>query len=167
MSFNIALAALFAKFTPILLSQIPFSNSVTWKIHEVCTWMTVAFWGHMVLVLALEVWRTCRLRGLRMGIWRRVSVTGREIPGQRRGTEIELPVRTDTIAGCVYYLFESRMVREFEGLSMVKSRKERDMLVEGMGRWYCLRSESDDENVRIPPWEGGGEGAKRVRVDYV
>ncbi|KAK4217511.1 hypothetical protein QBC37DRAFT_46884 [Rhypophila decipiens] len=158
MSFNIALAALFAKFTPILLSQIPFSNSVTWKIHEVCTWMTVAFLGHMVLVLVVDVWRTCRLR--------RVFRTGREIHGQGTGTEIELLVRMDTIAGCLYYLFESRMVREFEGLSMVKSKRERDSLVEGMGRWYCLRTESDDENGRIPPWEGGGEGAKRVRVDY-
>lgn len=58
---NIALATLLVKFTPIVLSNIPFSNAVTWKIHEACTWLSVAFLGHMVLVLffsfILPVWK--------------------------------------------------------------------------------------------------------------
>ncbi|KAM7208557.1 hypothetical protein V8F20_001238 [Naviculisporaceae sp. PSN 640] len=149
MSFNIALASFFAKFTPIVLSQIPFSNAVTWRIHEVCTWITVAFLSHMVLVL---------------------FISGSHAEKENRVSDVELHVKTDTIAGCLYYLYDSRMVADFEGLSMAKSRAERDRLVIGMGRWYCLKSERSPDNGSTAMGmdsERVYDNVRRVKVDYV
>ncbi|KAK4207936.1 hypothetical protein QBC37DRAFT_255872, partial [Rhypophila decipiens] len=84
-SFNIALAALLAKFTPILLSNIPFYNTVTFKIHEACTWMAVVVLAYMVLVLAGGLMVFCG--------W----------------SAVNLPVKVDTMAGCMYYVCDSRM----------------------------------------------------------
>ncbi|KAM7185064.1 hypothetical protein V8F33_012626 [Rhypophila sp. PSN 637] len=50
-SLSIALACFLAKFTPILLSNIPFRNTITWEMHEVCTWMAIGVLSYMVLVL--------------------------------------------------------------------------------------------------------------------
>ncbi|KAK4208048.1 hypothetical protein QBC37DRAFT_246762, partial [Rhypophila decipiens] len=50
-SLSIALATFLAKFTPILLSNIPFRNTITWEMHEVCTWMAVGVLSYMVIVL--------------------------------------------------------------------------------------------------------------------
>ncbi|KAK3328759.1 hypothetical protein B0H66DRAFT_1073 [Apodospora peruviana] len=95
LSFNAALATFFAKFTPIVLSNISFSNAVTWRIHEACTWMAVAFLAHMFIVLGVSLVLPL-LQDARKNK-RAVMVA-----------EVELPVRTDTIAGCMYYLCESK-----------------------------------------------------------
>lgn len=88
-----------------------------------------------------------------------------------QGTGSELPVRTDTIVGCLYYLYDSRMVGDFEGLSMVKGAAEREGLVVRMGRWYCLKSQMSAENggntVRSRDRDGEGVNFERIRVDYV
>ncbi|KAM7193242.1 hypothetical protein V8F33_007942 [Rhypophila sp. PSN 637] len=54
-SLSIALATFLAKFTPILLSNIPFRNTITWEMHEVCTWMAVGVLSYMVVVLGIAV----------------------------------------------------------------------------------------------------------------
>ncbi|VBB81088.1 Putative protein of unknown function [Podospora comata] len=132
--FNIAFAALLAKFTPILFSSIPFRNTVTWKMHEACTWLAVAVLSYMVIVLAV------------MGYlgWKQPQCC--------------LPVKTDTLVGCMYYLAESEMLSDFEGMGVL-GRKERDRLVSEMGRLYYLGAvKRAGEVVR-------GEGGRLV-VDY-
>ncbi|KAK4209953.1 hypothetical protein QBC37DRAFT_429594 [Rhypophila decipiens] len=152
--FHICLATLFAKFTPLLLSNIPFPNAVTWKIHEACTWMSVAFLGYMVVVLAVI---------FVMDFQSRCRATN---DANNRKMRL-LEVGTDTILGCMYYLCGARMVADFEGLAagpLAKSQREMDRLVVGMGRWYDL----GERKVRDA---AGGTGDPRgvmvrVRVDY-
>lgn len=50
-----SLAAVLARFTPILLSGVPFRLTVTWKMHETYTWMLVCVLGYMVLVLFVSL----------------------------------------------------------------------------------------------------------------
>ncbi|KAM7198952.1 hypothetical protein V8F33_004689 [Rhypophila sp. PSN 637] len=130
---NIALAALVAKFTPILFSNIPFRNTVTWKMHEAYMWMAVAVLSYMVIVL--------------------VGLLGWTSFGERwRRRKVHLPVKVDTILGCMHYLVESRMVQVLEGVSM-SARKGRDRLVSEMGRLYVL--------VEVEKGDG-----RRMGVDY-
>jgi len=161
LSFQIALATFLAKFTPILLSNIPFSNTVTWKIHEACTWLAVAFLSHMVLVLAVS---------LLLPVWRAASHRFLHRPATKDGAEL-LVLGTDTIAGCMYYLYDSPMLKDFEGLFSLtsgKGHKERDRLVAGMNRWYSLaerkvtRADATGDAGAV-----GAGGETRVRVDYV
>lgn len=103
--FNIALATLLAKFTPILFSNIPFRNTVTWKMHEACTWLAVAVLSYMVFILVASL------------VW------------SQKQSRPYMPVKTDTIVGYMYYLVRSGMLKEFEGLATL-GRKERDRLVD-------------------------------------
>ncbi|KAK4201709.1 hypothetical protein QBC40DRAFT_323630 [Triangularia verruculosa] len=112
--FNIAFAALLAKFTPILFSNIPY----------------------MVVVLVVMVY---------VG-WKKPRC---------------LPVGTDTIVGCMYYLVESEMLSDFEGMG-VMGRKERDRLVRDMERLYYL-----GRGRRVGELGGGDDGMGRVAVDYL
>ncbi|KAM7198955.1 hypothetical protein V8F33_004692 [Rhypophila sp. PSN 637] len=158
--FHICLATSFAKFTPLLLSNIPFSNAVTWKIHEACTWMSVAFLGYMVVVLAvifvMDFHSRCR-----------ATTNAAAYDAKNRKMRLLEVVGTDTILGCMYYLCGARMVADFEGLAagpLVKSQRERDRLVVGMGRWYELGERKVRDAVG-----GIGDprgGVVRVRVDY-
>ncbi|KAK4209957.1 hypothetical protein QBC37DRAFT_323066 [Rhypophila decipiens] len=133
LSSNTSVAALVAKFTPILFSNIPFRNTVTWKMHETCTWMAVAVLSYMVVVLVgLLVWTSF---GEKWG-----------------GRKLDLPVKVDTILGCMYYLVESRMVQDLEGVNML-ARTARDRLVSEMGRLYVF--------VEVEKGDG-----RRMGVDY-
>ncbi|KAK0712006.1 hypothetical protein B0H67DRAFT_542048 [Lasiosphaeris hirsuta] len=140
LSLAIAIATLLAKFTPILLSNIPFRNTVTWKMHESCTWMAVGVLSYMVLVLvaALTV----------------------------RSPVVSMPVKPETIAGCMYYLCDSVMVADFEGLATMKG-EERDKLVSSMERRYVFGNLKGDLGVK-----GGDEKSSdqerngRIGVDY-
>jgi len=112
--------------------------------------------------------------------------------GEEKQEETKLfPVRTDTIAGCIYYLFDSQMLRDFEGLS-TKDQKERDRLVSGMNKWYWFgpgpgpvpaggdggSAPSSEGLVAVPASRQGDretvttntsaptEGRKRMIVDY-
>ncbi|KAM7188066.1 hypothetical protein V8F20_010721 [Naviculisporaceae sp. PSN 640] len=67
---SIAVACFLAKFTPILLSNVPFRNTVTFEMHEVSTWMVVGVLGYMVVVLGCAVLTTITIDpkgGLRLG----------------------------------------------------------------------------------------------------
>ncbi|KAM7211879.1 hypothetical protein V8F06_012754 [Rhypophila decipiens] len=85
---SIALVALLAKFTPILFANIPFRDTVTFRMHEVCTWLAVFVLGCMVLVLCVSIW---------------VNVMHEKIT---------LPVMPDTIIGGMYYLAGAGMLRD-------------------------------------------------------
>lgn len=103
-------------------------------MHEACTWLAVAVLSYMVIVLAV------------MGYlgWKQPRCC--------------LPVKTDTLVGCMYYLAESEMLSDFEGMGVL-GRKERDRLVSEMGRLYYLGAvKRAGEVVR-------GEGGRLV-VDY-
>ncbi|KAK3688230.1 hypothetical protein B0T22DRAFT_479497 [Podospora appendiculata] len=126
-SANVALAALLAKFTPILLSNIPFRNTVTWKTHEACTWLAVGVLGYMFVVLFASLW-------------------------VRRAY---MPIAPGSIAGCMYYVCDSAMLKDFEGLACV-GRKERNRLVGEMDRRFIF-----GEIV------GGAAGERRIGVDYL
>lgn len=136
LSFNIALAAFLAKFTPILLSNVPFYNTVTWKMDESCTWMAVIVLGYMILVLVAST----------VILWR----------GKRgsKNTKLVMPVRVNTIAGAMYYLCESGMVKDFEGLS-TRGPKERREVICAMEKRYVLGEIA-----------GAASGTRRVGVDY-
>ncbi|KAM7183770.1 hypothetical protein V8F20_012492 [Naviculisporaceae sp. PSN 640] len=137
LTFHISLATLLAKFTPILLSNIPFSNAVTWKIHEACTWLSVAFLSYMVLVLAVSLvlpYKDSIITWIKRLWWSRL---GRETTIEERKRQIPyLPLKVDTIAGHMYYLCHSeKIVRDFEGMVEMPT-KERDKMVCRMGRRY-------------------------------
>ncbi|KAH8892994.1 hypothetical protein GQ53DRAFT_822489 [Thozetella sp. PMI_491] len=110
-SANVAFAALLAKFTPLLLSNVPFRNTVTWKMHESCTWIAIVIVTYMIMVL--------------------VVVLCVKPP--------YMPARADTLAGCMYYVCDSQLVTDFEYLSTIRP-KERDRIVAQMRRRYTLRT---------------------------
>lgn len=68
-----------------------------------------------------------------------------------------MPIKPDTVIGCMYYLVESKMLKDFEGLGGL-GRKERDRLVSDMGRLYTFGgvegivegvSEDSEKKVRV------------------
>ncbi|KAM7217674.1 hypothetical protein V8F06_006929 [Rhypophila decipiens] len=159
LTFHISLATLLAKFTPILLSNIPFSNAVTWKIHEACTWMSVAFLLYMVLVLVASLvlpYKALFISAIRgkCGLVAETSKNGNRLPPF-------MPIKVDTIVGNMYYLCHSAMVRDFEGL-LELSTLERDRLVCGMGRRYFFGEmvpASYADNDEINGYGNGGHGS--------
>ncbi|KAK4215214.1 hypothetical protein QBC37DRAFT_282137 [Rhypophila decipiens] len=142
-SFNIALATFFAKFMPILLSNIPFHNTVTWKMHEACTWMAVVFMGYMVLLLLF-------------------------LFANKKKNVVYMPVRVNTLAGCMYYLCESRILNDFK-FDVVES----DMS-EPTGRKNEQKAEQKlksavialDRKYFFGRIVGQTSGATRLAVDY-
>lgn len=110
----VALWGVLTKFAPVLLSNIPFQISQTWLSHVLCTWMSVAVLGYCLLVLVWHVVRDRRGSG-----------------GSRR----DLPVDPQTLAGRMYYVYDSRILGDFESLSML-GRKQRDERAARMGNKY-------------------------------
>ncbi|KAM7209120.1 hypothetical protein V8F06_014897, partial [Rhypophila decipiens] len=48
---SVSLATILSRSAPILLSGVPFRNTITWKMHETYTWCLVGMLVYMVLVL--------------------------------------------------------------------------------------------------------------------
>ncbi|KAK4443559.1 hypothetical protein QBC34DRAFT_498966 [Podospora aff. communis PSN243] len=119
-------AGLLSKFLPALLSGIPFQAAQTYQTHEICTWSSIAILIVMILVLIHHMWRVK---------WPNI------------------PASPDLLAGWAYYVCDSRMLRDFERLSML-SRRERDLRVERMGRRYHFG------------WIRGVSGEWRMGIDY-
>ena len=103
----VALTAVLAEFLPILLSEIPFRVTQTALVHRITTWIAVGVLGIMVLVLLCSF----------VVRWPR------------------LPVDPTTIAGAMYYVTDSYMLNNFQGLSTV-GREERDRGVANLGLRY-------------------------------
>ncbi|KAK0613186.1 hypothetical protein B0T14DRAFT_436365 [Immersiella caudata] len=112
----VALSGIITKFAPVLLSNIPFQMSKTWISHEICTWLSVVVLGYGAIVLLVQMFlfNACR---------------------EARNTKAHLPVDPRTLAGRMYYVGDSRMLRDFERLSML-GQKHRDERVAKMGRGY-------------------------------
>jgi len=121
----VATVSVLSKFTPIFLANIPFKLTLTWTMHSVCTWLSVAILTTMALVLITSFFTK----------WPSV------------------PAEPSTIAGCIYYVRESEMLRDFEGMSLM-SQREREKRLRVKGRKYHL--------LEIV----GGSGETRVGIDY-
>jgi len=122
----VAFAGVLSKFTPILLANIPFRLTLTWTTHSVCTWLSVAILSTMILVLV----------GFLLVKWPSI------IP------------EPNTIAGCMYYVSDSKMLQDLEGVSLM-GQKERSKWLRTKSRRYSL-------STRV-----SSSGKFRVNVDYV
>ncbi|KAK0642030.1 hypothetical protein B0T16DRAFT_420926 [Cercophora newfieldiana] len=99
----VAITNILSKFVPMLLSNIPFSPIQTWQIHLVCAWGTIASLVLMVLVIAY-------------------GMLFMKYPDM----QID-PAKS--LAGRVYYLCDSEVVQDFEGLSLVTGEKEKKQMM--------------------------------------
>ncbi|KAK3373126.1 hypothetical protein B0T24DRAFT_575363 [Lasiosphaeria ovina] len=108
----VAAATVLSKFTPILLSNIPFKPTQTWQTHYVCAWATVAVLAFMLAVLlAALAARVCR-------------------PGP------PLPAEPGcSVAEALYYVCDSHLLRDYEGLARL-GVADRNRRVVQMGRRY-------------------------------
>ncbi|KAM7213514.1 hypothetical protein V8F06_011127 [Rhypophila decipiens] len=148
---NVAFTVLHAKFIPILFSNIPFRNTVTWKMHEACTWLAVAVLGYMVLVLLATF--LCHSSSTNLF----TIFSGRWQSNEAPSKPLAMQVKTATILGCMFYLVESEMIKDFRGLAGLKGR-ERDRIIGQMGRLYTLRMGmySELENGHLVSGKGDG-----------
>lgn len=72
-----------------------------------------------------------------------------------------MPIETDNVMGCMCFLVESKMLKDFEGLGSL-GRKEKDRFVSDMRKLYTFgRIESP---VRLVSEESDKTG--RLGVDY-
>jgi hypothetical protein len=85
-----------SKLTPMLLSTIPFSPIQTWEMHLVCARITVSCLGFMSLVIVYGFFFI---------------------------KHPPLPVDPASLAGRIYYLCDSQVADEFQGMSRM-SRAE-------------------------------------------
>ncbi|KAM7216082.1 hypothetical protein V8F06_008555 [Rhypophila decipiens] len=190
---NITIAAFIAKFTPIMFSAIPFRNTVTWKMHESCTWLAIATLIYMFIVLffacvpvaslLFKLTRWFRLIQFRVHWGHKTAAPRVRWPGSRPEIRNErqagkksdendvccaemndsfyLPLRPpgSTIAAYMYYLCESEaMLVDFScGMEMM-SRKDRDRMVESLGKRYVYG--------RIQNRTDMSEEDRRMGVDY-
>ncbi|KAM7224616.1 hypothetical protein V8F06_000397 [Rhypophila decipiens] len=174
-SFNIALATFFAKFMPILLSNIPFHNTVTWKMHEACTWMAVIFMGYMVLLLlfifAVDLFHMHMQPFQKFGWFGRGTRSRLEDTDQNKKKKnvVYMPVRVNTLAGCMYYLCESRMINDFKfdlvesDMSEPTGRRKKDQ------KWEQKLENAVvalDKRYFFGRIVGQTSGATRLAVDY-
>ncbi|KAK0622329.1 hypothetical protein B0T14DRAFT_580404 [Immersiella caudata] len=123
---SIVIANILGKFLPVLLSGIPFKSTQTWRSQQICGWTTVSLLSLMILILLVY---------MRFAQWP------------------ELPVPPDSLAGVIYYVCNSQMLKDFERLSMLGTR-ERDRRVERMARRYSFG------------WITGASGERRIACDY-
>ena len=122
-----AVAGVLSRFLPLLLASVPFAASQTFLAHEICTWGSIAVLAYMVVALLVYMWLATS--------WP------------------HLPVTPDSMAGTVFYVCDSFMLRDFERLSMLGTQ-ERDRRVARMERRYRFG------------WMTGESGRRRIGIDY-
>jgi len=107
-----ALMAVAAELLPILLANVPFALTLTLATAEACTRAALAVLAAMVLLLVASLFVR----------WP------------------HMPVDPRTVAGAAYYVAGSGMLRELAGRGLsTLERRERDRLVEEMGRRYVYQ----------------------------
>lgn len=94
----VALANILSKLTPPLLSNVPFSAVQTWLFHQVATWTAMACLAFLTLVLGY---------------------------GTLFVKYPHMPIDPGSVAGKMYYLCDSDVLHDFQGLS---GRDEKDCL---------------------------------------
>ncbi|KAK3314049.1 hypothetical protein B0H66DRAFT_483994 [Apodospora peruviana] len=85
----VASAGVLAKFVPIFLANVPFRLTLTWITFMTCTWISVTILSLMVVVLLVSF----------LVRWP------------------YLPVDPGTIAGCMYYVCDSRMLADLKAVA--------------------------------------------------
>lgn len=122
----VALTSLLSEFMPILLNNIPFRITQTYVTHLVCTWLAVGILSVMLLVVLASF----------LIKWP------------------HMPADISTIAGSIYYVFDSGMLWSFEGLGSLR-QEERDWRIKEMGMRYAFGEMT------------GVTGTHRIGVDAV
>lgn len=89
------------------LSHVPFSKTETYLTQLVCSWLSIAILGLMILTLVASFFVK----------WP------------------HLPVDPRTIAGAMYYICDSGMLETLDGMSTMQKR-DRNMGIRRMGRKY-------------------------------
>jgi hypothetical protein len=103
-----AFMALLSEFLPLLLANVPFNLTQTERTHVVCARITLVIIGIMMITLLASLFIK----------WP------------------HMPVDPRSIAGAMYYISESKMKRDFEGVSTM-DRKSRERRVRMMnGRYF-------------------------------
>lgn len=105
---------------PVTLDQVPFAYNSTWLSHQICAWLSIAILALTILAVA--------------------SLSLVEWP--------PLPVDPSTIAGAMFYIFESQVVDTFDGLAC-KNRKDRDNNIRSMGSTYAYWQTVDETGLRL------------------
>ncbi|KAK4445701.1 hypothetical protein QBC34DRAFT_332802 [Podospora aff. communis PSN243] len=123
---SVAFAGVLSKFLPALLSSVPYASAQTWKTHEICTWSTVGLLILMIIILIGHI------------IFAKWPY---------------LPVPPSSLAGVIYYVCDSQILKDFERLSTL-SKPERDRRVVRTARMYRFG------------WMAGASGKRRVGIDY-
>ncbi|KAI8244217.1 hypothetical protein K4K55_005991 [Colletotrichum sp. SAR 10_96] len=100
-----AFMSILAEFLPILFANVPYNLSQTLKSHNVCATISLTVLALMLASMVASLFIK----------WP------------------ELPVDPRSIAGALYYVAESRMLEDFEGLSKLDS-EEREKKVKELGR---------------------------------
>ncbi|KUJ10400.1 uncharacterized protein LY89DRAFT_760226 [Mollisia scopiformis] len=96
----VAFASILSKITPIFLSNIPFRITQTWTTHKLCAWTTITILGFMILVL----------------IWSFFV------------KDPQMPVDANTIAGHMYYLYDSSILKDFQGTWRLSEKEWKEHL---------------------------------------
>ncbi|KAF4834957.1 hypothetical protein CGCTS75_v002884 [Colletotrichum tropicale] len=102
-----AFMSILAEFLPILFANVPYNLTQTLKSHNVCATISLTILALMLASMVASLFIK----------WP------------------ELPVDPRSIAGALYYVAESRMLEDFEGLSKLDS-EEREKKVKQLGRRY-------------------------------
>ncbi|KAI8154513.1 hypothetical protein K4K49_004057 [Colletotrichum sp. SAR 10_70] len=100
-----AFMSILAEFLPILFANVPYNLTQTLKSHNVCATISLTILALMLASMVASLFIK----------WP------------------ELPVDPRSIAGALYYVAESRMLEDFEGLSKLDS-EEREKKVKELGR---------------------------------
>ncbi|KAK1990896.1 hypothetical protein LX36DRAFT_663816 [Colletotrichum falcatum] len=120
-----AFMAILAEFLPILLTNIPYNLTQTLATHNICALTSISILALMLVALVASLFTK----------WP------------------DMPVDPRSIAGAMYYIDESRMLEDFEGLSELDSA-EREKKVKELGRRYFYGAIN-------------GKNGKRMAVDSI
>ncbi|KAK1969296.1 hypothetical protein LY78DRAFT_725842 [Colletotrichum sublineola] len=115
-----AFMAILAEFLPILLSNIPYNLTQTLATHDICALTSISILALMLVTLVASLFIK----------WP------------------HMPVDPRSIAGAMYYINESRMLEDFEGLSTLNS-DDREKKVKELGRRYFYGAISGKDGRRM------------------
>ncbi|KAK0702195.1 hypothetical protein B0H67DRAFT_676274 [Lasiosphaeris hirsuta] len=91
----VALTNVMSKFLPILLSAVPFSPIQTWELHMICAWTSI---GGLVGMNLLLVYGLLFVK----------------YP--------DMPIDVGSLAGQIYYLCDSEVLDDFQGISLLDTK---------------------------------------------
>ncbi|KAI5457762.1 hypothetical protein BGZ63DRAFT_393749 [Mariannaea sp. PMI_226] len=105
----VALMAIFSEFMPLLLANVPYTITQTEITHKVCLWLSTSILGLMVLTISVSFYI----------VWP------------------YMPVDPRSIAGAMYYVSESGMLNQFDGMASFNNKEREQRVREIGGRyWY-------------------------------